>query len=356
MRFLPAPSSRARGRTALFALLVTVAGPAAQAMTINVTYDASITARPNAATIQTAIDDVTQQFEAAIANDITVMVHVAWGKVNTTPLAAGDVGETLVSATGFYSFAQVGSFLGATGATLPAANPTGTNRFLIPTAVAEALNIPGVSYPAYDAYIGFSATAPFAYDDTAAIPALSYDFKGIASHEIQHALGRVTGLFSTSPIYGSAADLFRYTAAGTNSFTYDTPVGGAPAYASTDGGVTSLGTYSDQTTGANRADWQSPTGTANPPNAQNGLQATGVDYCLSTADQRLLAALGYEFTADAAALFLSGPGCAPAGASPAAYAAFPVAAPVGAPEPGTLALLTAGSATLGVLRRRRACG
>ncbi len=348
------PTARTLGPAGLLMLACLAAAPDARALTINITYDSSITSLGNAATVQAAISSVAQQFEAAVANNITVNLNMAWGKVNTSALTSGDVADTVVNAFGFYSYAQVKSFLSGTAGTLPTADPTGTGRFMIPQAQAKALNLSGVSYQSVDAYIGFSNTAPFAYDDSVAIPALSYDFKGIVSHEIEHALGRVTGLLSSTPIYGYAADIFRYSAPGTNSFTYNTPTGTTQAYASIDGGVTKLGTYADQATAGDRSDWNSPTGTTNPPNAQNARQVTGVDYCLSTADERLLTGLGYSFTAYATSLFQSGSSCAPSGAVPAAYAAMPASSPVNAPEPASLGLLAAGVATLGALRRRRA--
>lgn len=362
MRLSPSVIVRGLGRAGFLGLIVATAVPSAHALTINVTYDSSITNLGNAAAIQTAFDSVVSQFESAIANNITVNFNVAWGKVNTTPITSGLVGEALVNASGgFYSYAQVSGFMGATGATLPTTNPLGASLFLVPNAQAKALGISGITYPAYDAYIGFSSTSPFTFDDSSGIGALTYDFEGIAAHEIQHALGRVTSLTSSAtPIFAYAADLFRYSGSGTNSFTYNTPNGGTPAYASVNGGVTSLGTYANQSSGSGeRSDWQSPAGPGqnNPPNAQNALQTLGVDYCLSTADERLLAGLGYTFTDQAAGLFLSGEGCAPNGADTAAFAAYPTSVETPprtpTPEPATLALLAAGTASLGVFRRRR---
>lgn len=143
------------------AAILALASHAAQALTINVTYDSTITGRANAAAIETAFESVVQSFEAAIANPITVNLHVAWGRVNTTAMAANNVGETRVSAAGsFRTFAQARDFLlnGGVTATLPMVDPTGTNRFLIPTAQAKALGMTGFTAPTYDAYIGFSST------------------------------------------------------------------------------------------------------------------------------------------------------------------------------------------------------
>jgi hypothetical protein len=339
-------------RATVVAALAALAAMPAHALTINVTYDSTITSRTNAGAITTAFETVVEHFEAAIANPFTVNLHVAWGKVNTTAIAAGNVGETRTNAQGsFRTFSALRTLLTDAGVTtsLPTTDPTGTNRFLVPSAVAKALGVTGVTYPTYDAYIGFSSTYSFAQFDTSIAPALTYDFDSVAQHEIVHALGRTTGLISASPIYGMAADLYRYSATGVSSFSYS-----GAAYASIDGGATRLGTLNNGASG-DRADWL-PSGTRN--DAQSAQLVSGREYCLSTADQRLLTGLGYTFTASAAALFLPGDDCAPVGADDAAVAGFALAGGSAAavPEPVGIGLLLAGIASVGVLRRRSRFG
>jgi len=327
----------------------------AQALTINVTYDSTITGRANAAAIETAFEAVVQSFEAAIANPITINLHVAWGRVNTTAMAANNVGETRVSAAGgFRTFSQARDFLlnGGVTTTLPTVDPTGTNRFLIPTAQAKALGMTGFTVPAYDAYIGFSSTYAFRQFDNSIAPALTYDFVGTAQHELEHALGRVSGLISNTPIYAYAADMYRYTAPDTNSFSYS-----AAAYASVDGGDTKLGTYNNSGTGGDRVDWLASTGS---DNAQSAHLVTGREYCLSTADQRLMTGLGYTFTASAASLYKAGDDCAPFGADDAAVTGIVLPLLTSdLPEPTSALLLLSGLSTALLLRRRsrtQACG
>jgi hypothetical protein len=330
-------------------------GTPARALVINVTYDSTILSRDNAAAIQTAFETVVQHFETAIANPISVNLHVAWGKVNTTVMSPARVGETRVNAVGFYNFATTRAHLIAGGVTapLPTTDPTGRNLFLIPTAQAKALGMTGITIPAYDAYIGFSSVHAFRQFDTGVSPLVAYDFMGVAAHEIEHALGRVSGLIGTSPVFGYAADMFRYTAPGVNSFVYNTPTGASPpatpAYASVDGGTTVLGVYNDATTGGDRVDWKAPGSTRN---AQNATLETGKEYCLSTADRRLMTGLGYAFTDAAASLYIGGEDCAPFGASLAAITDFPLTEMVDAPEPAALGLLALGATSLGMIRWR----
>ena len=342
---MPARLSSPLRAVALGAALSGLTIAPAKAMIINVTYDPTVTANANSTAIQSAFESVVQHFEAAFANPIEVNVHVGWGKVNTVNIAAGKVGETRVSAAGsFRTFDSATALLKAGGVTvpLPSSDPTGTNRFLIPTAQAKALGMTGFTVPTYDAYIGFSSTYAFKQFAGAVSPLLAYDFAGVAAHELEHALGRMSGLISNSPVFAYAADLLRYSAPGTNSFSYN-----AAAYSSIDGGTTSLGTHNTALT-ADRVDWSSPGTTRNTQNAQ---LETGKDYCLSTADQRFMTGLGYTFTDDADALYFSGSDCAPFGASLASIAPFPTAV-VDAPEPATLGLFGLGAATLGLLHRR----
>ncbi len=345
---MPALTTLRLRATAFGAALLGIALSPAHAMNINVTYDSSLTGQANAAAIQTAFETVVGYFEAAIANPIDVNICVGWGKVCSNSMGGGNVGETRISSAGTFNYATTVANLLAGGvtATLPLTNPTGKS-LIMPMAQAKALGMTGLPTPTYDAMIGFSSTLAFKQFNPLVSPLLAYDFMGVAKHEIEHALGRLSGLLGATPLIAYASDIYRYTAVGVNSYSYS-----AAAYASVDGGTTVLGTYNNSPSGADRVDWKAPGTTKN---AQNATLETGKDYCLSTADQRLLGGLGYKFTAAAANLYVSGADCAPLGADAAAFAAFPLSL-TSVPEPTTLALLAAGAVSLGVIRRRRRGG
>jgi hypothetical protein len=61
----------------------------------------------------------------------------------------------------------------------------------------------------------------------------------------------------------------------------------AAAYASTDGGVTDLGTFEDVDAGADRSDWLTSS-LANSTDAQNSIFSQGVNEGLSMSDEDVL--------------------------------------------------------------------
>ncbi len=334
------------GTAAAVACLTAIAATPAAALTINVTFDASVIALPDTTenTIKGAFNTVKAQYEAAITNNITVNVNVGWGVVNTTPLTT-EVGEALVNSQSVVGYSNLKTLLSGTGATLPTNDPTGGGAFffLVPNAEAKALSLLSPTASGVDGYIGFSSSLTFDFDESNGVSAGQYDFAAVAKHELSHVLGRATSLTVTapSPFYAYAADIFRYTSPGTNSFTGAASVN---AYASTDGGTTRLGTLNDDAAGGDRSDWKT-TGSTN--DAQNAFMPTGQVSCLSVSDRKFLEALGYTFSGSASTLFKTGDACAPAGATASVNAAAAV------PEPASLGLFAVGAGMIAALRRRR---
>lgn len=117
-----------------------------------------------------------------------------------------------------------------------------------------------------DATIQFSNLFTWDFDPSDGITAGAFDFVGVASHEIMHALGFVSGVDTVDQLSGpsgtptnlngfavfSTLDLFRYSSDSVllGSGILDLAYGGTP-YFSLDQGATSLGTFS---TGARNGD------------------------------------------------------------------------------------------------------
>ena len=286
----------------LLASAVALNAAPATAVTIKPTFDSSITSLSNAATIEAAFNTAASAFSSALTNPVTVNIQVSWGKVNTTALSAGDLGETLDPMLGYYTYSQVKGYLNTAATTstdttvlknLKTTSAAG-NQFLIPQATGKALGLVAANATGVDAYIGFGSSIAWTYSESKGTAAGTYDFVAVAKHEIEEALGRVSGLNTASPFYATPFDLFRYSAANTGAFSYT-----GAAYASIDGGVSNLGALNNSSTGGDRADWLT---TSKTTDIQDAFMSTGATYYLSAADLTLLDAMGWSSVSSATAL------------------------------------------------------
>ena len=245
-------------------------------------------------------------------------------------------------------------------------NDGDTNNMTIQMTTANARTLGlsvnyGTGDNSFDGLIAFSNRFTFDFDQSDGITLGSYDFIGVATHEIGHALGFISGinrldtqnannsylrddeLANVSPV-----DLFRYTSVsaittangvtGIPNFTLGTyspdftpgngTVGPIDQYFSLDNGKTSIASLS---TGVNFGDGQQAShwkdnlnlGIMDPTSAQGELRR------FSTNDLRLFDAIGYTLR----------PGALES---------------VSAPEPGSLPLiLLAGTLLIRRCRRRR---
>jgi hypothetical protein len=264
---------------------------------------------------------------------------------NLSPLSAAGSVDVLVP----------GYLSGTTGINVLGPNRTApdgeaiSNTMAISTANLKAL-VGDFGYNGPDAEIQFSNRFAFDFDARDGITVGTYDFVGVAVHEIGHALGFISGVddFDYSHGYagsvddawwGYSLDMFRYSAPGQLDWTV-----GTNSYFSIDGGVTSLGAFS---TGSQHGDgwqashWKEPdVACTNFLGIMNPYICNGVGDSVEALDLALFDAIGWNVNFDVLAN---------------ADYEFTTATMRGAfvPEPTTWALMIMGFGMMGGMVRRR---
>ncbi|HYM17215.1 MAG TPA: VCBS repeat-containing protein [Micropepsaceae bacterium] len=281
-----------------------VTGTANSGLTINVTYDASVSSAPVGFT--TAITQVVQYFETHFSDPVTIIIAVGYGEVNNQRLSGGALGESLTYLEQFdYSTVRNALIADATTSadssavsSLGSTNPNGGN-YWVTTAEGKALGLIGASNQ-IDGYVGFSnAAGIFDYTNSDGVSAGTYDFYGVVAHEFSEIMGRMllTGvsLGNTSNSY-AAYDLFHYSGSGVRNFSASTP-----GYFSIDGGATPLNTFNTISSG-DAGDWRGDT-----IDAYNAFARSGVVLPISNADVTALDVIGWDATTSSSPPSQTGP-------------------------------------------------
>jgi hypothetical protein len=252
----------------------TVQMGAAGGLVFNITWDSSVNNAP--AGFTSAIAAVVNYYTSVFSDPVAVNIDVGWGEVAGQALASGALAESETN-LGVFTYSQVRAALAADTkspddttalAGLPASDPTGASSFVIATAEAKALGLGANA--AVDGYVGFSSSAGYTLDATNGVLPGTYDFVGVAEHEISEVMGRIA-LLGTSLGSGvlshtyTALDLFRYANPGVRQLT-----AGNPAYFSPDGGTTRQNNFNTVSAG-DAGDWASGGGN----DSYNALSAAG---------------------------------------------------------------------------------
>jgi hypothetical protein len=250
-------------------------------MQIHFDYDASAATAPTG--FVTALAVAADVLDALIINPITVNIRVGWNEVNGSSLASGALAMGGFSPGVHMSYSKLlADLTGGTGnttvqqelAALPAnAASQLSPTLLVTTAQEKAWGLIDPNAPGIDGAVGFSSAFTYDFDLAHQNEAGSYNFSGIAEHEITHALARITG--------DGAFALTNYAAPGV------LVTSGGGGYFSIDGGVTKLADFAAAS--ISDSDWAAKSG-----DLFNSSTAPGAGGILSEVDQTLLATLGFS--------------------------------------------------------------
>jgi hypothetical protein len=236
-----------------------------------------------------AADVFTSQFSDAIHINITV-------DAVTKPGVFGESFPGLVSISYADLFARVSGdavtqndhIAVGPGGSMPSSDPTnGIGTWWLTRAQAKALGyIPDDMSD--DGGTTFGVTNPFTF--SGAIAPGTYDFQGVAAHEISEVMGRMGlsgGTVGTTTNSFSLIDNFSYTAPGTKGLR-----GGPGNNFSIDSGMTLLKLFNDPTVNhLDTRDWASGTN-----DAFNQFSGSGVANPVSAVDLQIMDVIGYDLT------------------------------------------------------------
>jgi hypothetical protein len=206
---------------------------------------------------------------------------------------------------------------------------------VVPSAEAKALGLISPTQNSLDGSIGFAgSTSGYDFSPANGVTAGAYDFQAVAAHELAEVLGRISGISSTSPVWRTPFDLYRYSAPGVLDYGYNDA-----AYFSINGGLTDLKDFNNSSSGGDRGDWATLTSIYDVSNA---FISTGRPYNLTAVDLTALDVLGW-----------GGTNLGNTGVGAPGRTAFSLITSV--PEPSQWALMLVGFGLTGAaLRRRRA--
>jgi hypothetical protein len=282
-------------RNVLPALVSLGLAVSAHALTINVTYDSSVTNLGTLTQVQTAFGAAVQTIQTLYTNASTVNITVYSAN-------AGSFGDIALGKSRFsyytgYAYSDVKNALTLARTTaadtnsvasLPASDPTtaGPHGWGIPAAEAKALKISGVNPndPSQDGSVGFATDVNYTFDPNNRVVPGEFDFIGVAEHELTEVMGRSSLILDAGKGY-FPYDLFRFTGSGVRSFDpNDTGV-----YFSVDNGITTLKSYNPNN-GGDIQDWT----TSTPRDSFDAFITSGVEGTLSAADLTALDIIGYR--------------------------------------------------------------
>ncbi|MEM7624303.1 MAG: NF038122 family metalloprotease [Planctomycetota bacterium] len=149
--------------------------------------------------------------DATSNNDLIALANLPDG--NPTTIAGGPVTDSglILDSLSFRTNDRAGNFFLDDDTAVGAGDTTGINNtlFAITSANAKAIGLVPADDPGVDATITFNSTIAFDFDPSDGITPGTTDFVGIATHELAHALGFVSGVDTVDALsgVGPSADL-----------------------------------------------------------------------------------------------------------------------------------------------------
>jgi hypothetical protein len=321
------------------ALALTFAPVASASFIITPTFGSSITSNANAALIEGSINSAISTLEGLYTNNATLAVTFTY-----TAAAPGNLLETTqdyydVSYSTYKGLLQADSTANPQNTVLATAiahlssgnDANGSEDLAVAGGLLAAL---GISTDPGNATININSNQVFAFSRP--VPSNEFDLIGGLEHELDEVMGGGGAGSTLNSIAGSCVtaptgffcnkvgptDLYRYSAAGTPSFTTSSS---ATPYLSVNGGVTSIVSL-NQNSGGDFGDF-APPGTGPGQLIQNAFNSTGQDEAYTNASPEFLMeeSIGWN----------------------------PASTVSTVPEPGTWMLLATGLAVLGFTAYRR---
>ena len=270
----------------------------ANALTINTTFDSTVTGagNPNAASWVSAWNYAVGEFQSTYSDPITINIKFqgggGLGGSNTNLQFIGGANNYAAMRAALIADATTANDATATSiANMPVADPTGGRLFIASFANAKALGLRPANDPALDGTITLGLGHTYTYDPNNRAVAGAYDFIGVVEHEMSEVMGRIGILgqtLGTGSALDDALDLFGFNSTGVRNLNQNQPA----VYFSINNGVTHQRVYNDHSNGGDDKDWESFIQGADSFNA---FGATGVQEDMSSfADRASLDVIGYN--------------------------------------------------------------
>jgi hypothetical protein len=241
--------------------------------------------------VKNVVSSVTNYLSAHFTNPVTISIDIDWANLGSNIL-----GQTQNEFYALPGYSTIPSSLAATSTTaddastvaaLPGSSPVSNAAWVATQAQLKAWGYTGFANP--DATITFSSSFPFDFDNSDGVTSGSYDFYGVAAHEITEVMGRILWQGSVTsggqPVY-MASDLFKYSGTGTHVVSSGTTAG----YFSVDNGATHLANY-NTVNGGDFGDWSS---TPDIQDAARAFAPSGTVEPVTDTDLRALDVIGWN--------------------------------------------------------------